>query len=120
MVQEIYSSHFLEHIPHRKVLFLLRECHRVLKPGGKITVKVPDLEKNLKDFLEMDEGAKWNKGWETIFGNQKKQFEYHKTGFNKNRLKQLLATTGFINIAISYYKHRSIPSIRAEATKPVT
>ncbi|MEZ5082127.1 MAG: methyltransferase domain-containing protein [Bacteroidales bacterium] len=35
----IYSSHFLEHV--QDLGFVLKEIHRVLKPGGKVTGLVP-------------------------------------------------------------------------------
>lgn len=40
-VDEIFASHILEHIDWR--VPALEEWHRVLKPGGLITVCVPDL-----------------------------------------------------------------------------
>jgi predicted SAM-dependent methyltransferase len=42
-VDEIYSSHVLEHFqyPH-PMIAIVRECHRVLKPGGTLRVAVPD------------------------------------------------------------------------------
>jgi predicted SAM-dependent methyltransferase len=39
----VYSSHFIEHVPRHRVAPLLRECHRVLKPGGLLRLVVPDL-----------------------------------------------------------------------------
>ncbi|NPC54145.1 class I SAM-dependent methyltransferase [Caenimonas soli] len=40
----IYSEHMIEHIPWREGLFMLRECRRVLKPGGVLRVATPDLK----------------------------------------------------------------------------
>ena len=116
-VSEIYSSHFLEHIPHRNVKFVLQECSRVLLPGGNITIEVPNLKESLQKFLKMDERTRWENGWEQIFGNQKRQFEYHKTGFTKGRLKELLAKTGFERITLSLSKHGPVSSLRAKAQK---
>lgn len=39
----IYSSHTLEHLSPGEGLRFIRECHRVLKPGGVIRIVVPDL-----------------------------------------------------------------------------
>ena len=39
----VYSSHFIEHVPRDCVLALLRECRRVLRPGGLLRLVVPDL-----------------------------------------------------------------------------
>lgn len=43
-LEVIYQSHFLEHVTFKKGLFLLQECFRVLKPGGRMRLLVPDLQ----------------------------------------------------------------------------
>ncbi|HXZ36302.1 MAG TPA: methyltransferase domain-containing protein [Thermodesulfobacteriota bacterium] len=53
----VYHSHLLEHLPKRKVPFFLRECFRVLKPGGILRVVVPDLEKISRLYLDYLERA---------------------------------------------------------------
>lgn len=40
----VYHSHFLEHLDRDAGIQFLKECHRVLKPGGILRVVVPDLE----------------------------------------------------------------------------
>ena len=39
----IFSEHMIEHINYQDGLFMLRECYRILKPGGKIRIATPDL-----------------------------------------------------------------------------
>lgn len=51
--EAVYHSHVLEHLPRRDAPFLLRECLRVLKPGGIIRVAVPDLEAQCRLYLEL-------------------------------------------------------------------
>jgi SAM-dependent methyltransferase len=41
-VDRILSEHFLEHLPVDGIAHVLRECHRVLRPGGIARVAVPD------------------------------------------------------------------------------
>jgi len=38
-----FSEHLIEHLTYLQGLAMLRECHRVLKPGGTIRVACPDL-----------------------------------------------------------------------------
>jgi predicted SAM-dependent methyltransferase len=39
----VFSEHLIEHLTYPKALQMLRECFRVLKPGGKIRIATPDL-----------------------------------------------------------------------------
>jgi predicted SAM-dependent methyltransferase len=40
----VMAEHMIEHITYDAAVMMLRECHRVLKPGGKIRISTPDLE----------------------------------------------------------------------------
>ena len=59
-VDAVYHSHVLEHIDREIAPVFLRECLRVLRPGGVLRVVVPDLEKSAEDYLraisELDSG----------------------------------------------------------------
>ncbi len=39
----VFSEHMIEHISFAEGQFMIRECYRVLKPGGKIRISTPDL-----------------------------------------------------------------------------
>jgi predicted SAM-dependent methyltransferase len=41
----IRSEHMIEHVSHQDGLRMLKECHRVLRPGGTIRIATPDLRK---------------------------------------------------------------------------
>jgi len=43
-VDYIYNSHLLEHLFPDEGLHFLKECYRILKPGGLIRIVIPDLE----------------------------------------------------------------------------
>lgn len=69
----VYHSAMLEHLRREDVPGFLRECHRVLKPGGILRVAVPDLEaicrlylKSLDDAAAGDPAAVANHEWMTI------------------------------------------------------
>jgi predicted SAM-dependent methyltransferase len=47
----IYSSHTLEHLSPGEGLRFMRECHRVLRPGGVIRIVVPDLRACVERYL---------------------------------------------------------------------
>jgi SAM-dependent methyltransferase len=49
----VYSSHVLEHFTRDQGLFLIREAHRVLKPGAILRIVVPDLEGSCREYLRI-------------------------------------------------------------------
>lgn len=49
-VDVVYTSHTLEHFSKQDGERFLRECHRVLRPGGILRVVVPDLEAIVSDY----------------------------------------------------------------------
>jgi len=48
----IYHSQVLEHFPRENAPDFIRECFRVLKPGGIMRVVVPDLENIVNEYLK--------------------------------------------------------------------
>jgi SAM-dependent methyltransferase len=49
----VYSSHVLEHFSPETAEALLRECHRILKPGGILRTVLPDLEFGCREYLRI-------------------------------------------------------------------
>ena len=116
-VDEIYTSHFLEHLTDNEVVDVLKEAARVLKPGGQFEVIVPDLPGVLNEFLKADFNSKWSWWIQTIFGNQAHEGEFHKTGFDSEKLEIMLSNTGFIVTSIESVFDHNQPSLRALAVK---
>jgi len=54
----VYHSHVLEHFSKRGAPEFLKECYRVLSPGGIMRVVVPDLEQIARVYLSIVEAAK--------------------------------------------------------------
>jgi len=46
----VFSEHQLEHISHSQAVSMLRECWRILRPGGKIRLAVPSLDRMVALF----------------------------------------------------------------------
>ncbi len=93
----IYAAHVLEHFPHEHVPKMLAEWRRVLCEGGQLLVAVPDLE-TIAEMLVSRPGwfAPPHSPWVgAIYGGQKDEYDFHKTGFNAPWLAYLLNEAGF-------------------------
>jgi len=97
-VDLVYASHLLEHFPTDQVPELLAEWRRVLRPGGVLLVAVPDLEVIARTLVAKREG--WftppNGPWlGVLYGGQKDEYDFHKTGFTAPWLAHLMREAGF-------------------------
>lgn len=53
-VAMIYSSHVLEHFSYPDLVRLLKECLRILKPGGSFSACVPDARLYVQGYINPD------------------------------------------------------------------
>ncbi|MBU1228273.1 MAG: methyltransferase domain-containing protein, partial [Actinobacteria bacterium] len=53
-VDAIHSEHFIEHLTQAELMSFLRECRRVLVPGGVMRVSTPDLAEMVRCYLADD------------------------------------------------------------------
>jgi predicted SAM-dependent methyltransferase len=63
-VDYFHTEHMIEHIPLHSTQFILSECYRTLKPGGKIRIATPDIMKLSRlltdpNALDVVEYTKW-------------------------------------------------------------
>lgn len=116
-VDLISSSHFLEHITDKEAIHVLEEALRVLEPGGTIELVVPNLPKLMECFLKADYGERWTWWIMTIYGNQHHEGEFHKNGWDHDKLAELLEFVGFRDIQVEEVWTHDQPCIRAEARK---
>jgi hypothetical protein len=110
-VDEIYSSHLLEHIPHVKVRNVLSHWYEILGEGGKLTLNVPDLEWVFKEIRKYEQGVPLDGYYNQfdgehgllsiIYGTESHNGEYHKGGFTKTYVEELLSSVGFKEITVS-------------------
>ncbi len=99
-VDEIYSSHSLEHCSMAAVPRMIDDWRRVLKSRGIIQVIVPEIEACMRNFLASPEtdNDKWNWKIEYILGGQHHQAgqQLHKSAFTPTHLQKLVENAGLV------------------------
>jgi len=93
-IDEIYSSHVLEHFGRHEVKSVLKEWSRVIKPGGKIYIAVPDIESAISYYNKTGNiEALYGQFW----GGQRNKYDHHNFGFTFKTLSEILESCGFEN-----------------------
>jgi len=97
---DVYASHVLEHLGYNGELQkTLKDIHRVLMPGGRLRVSVPDLEILCRLFLHVGlDGAGRFHVMRMMFGGRVNAFDVHYTGFNFEFMGGFLHEAGFRDI----------------------
>ena len=110
-LEEIFSEHMIEHIPYVDAIDMLKECYRVLQPGGKIRISTPNLTFLVALYEPKSELQKRYIKWssETFISWAPKPSSTfvinnffrdwgHKFIFDEPTLREAFATVGFVNI----------------------
>jgi predicted SAM-dependent methyltransferase len=90
-VDEIYAGHLLEHLPESLSLAPLREWHRVLRPGGTLTVVVPDLLAAARVIRADQLNPQGVTLSMAILGSEDTPWQHHRRTYNEARLLTELA-----------------------------
>jgi SAM-dependent methyltransferase len=100
-VDAIYTSHMLEHLFREDAETFLRECHRVLRPGGVLRLAVPDLALDVKQYLEHGDADQFLAGLEFDLAKPRglgERLRRALVGGRGHSLATLAAECGFIDI----------------------
>ncbi|HJW71593.1 MAG TPA: methyltransferase domain-containing protein [Geothrix sp.] len=95
---EIYASHVLEHFDYNGELQkTLKEWYRVLRPGGKLFISVPDLDVLAGLMLEKEKLNLEERYFvmRMMFGGHIDEYDYHVVGLNEAFLAAFLSEAGF-------------------------
>jgi len=98
---EIYASHVVEHLDYKdELVSTLKEWWRVMKPGGKVYISVPDLDILAELILSKDKLTVNERFYVMmmIFGGHLDDYDYHVVGLNEDFLKSYLREAGYENI----------------------
>jgi predicted SAM-dependent methyltransferase len=133
----IFSEHFLEHLDYPSPADrLLRDCLRVLRPGGTLRLSVPDTEWPLTDYSEGMDAPYFQAcvKHEWHLGNCSTRLEHinyhfrqgdeHRFAYDEETLTKILERTGFCDVKRVRFDsaidstHREIGSLIVVARKP--
>ena len=127
-LEQIFTSHALEHISHRKVIEVLSLWNKKLQESGTITIIVPDLMYAFKQLRileneQVPEGL-YSDEWglhsplSIIYGTHSQPGEYHLGGFTETLLFGALSAAKFKDIEIeTKYEDHKMDCLIATAKK---
>jgi predicted SAM-dependent methyltransferase len=92
-VDEVRASHILEHFGHREAVDVLKEWVRVLKPGGRLRIAVPDLQKIVARVSDPSAPVE---GW--LMGGQTDDSDFHKSVYTDAKLRDMLRYVGLTDV----------------------
>lgn len=96
-IEEIMACHFLEHLTYEEGDDFLRECHRALRPGGKLYIIVPDFEYMVAQYLH-DQGQLRVIGTALIYGTRDTNLDtgsFHQSCYDAPLLVRSATDAGF-------------------------
>lgn len=91
----VYSQECLEHFPWAEVPTVMAEWCRLVAPGGRIRIEVPDFLAACRQVLETDTLEMDRAIQQIIFGGQVNRFDYHYTGLTPRMLSDNLERLDF-------------------------
>ena len=117
-VDELHSYHFIEHLYAWEAPAVVREFRRIIRPGGRLVLELPNLEKACSNFLQ---GKKAQDGLWRLYGDPgfMEPLMCHKWGYTKASLMALLRDNGFPSVLFAKPKTHGCKlsrDMRAEAS----
>jgi GT2 family glycosyltransferase len=125
-VTELLAIHVFEHLNPYHALDILKRWHKVLKPGGRLIMEMPDIEELCRRFVTASTGERYGI-LNAVYGSVNTTGEGepsdisspHLFGWWKQSLWDHLCNAGFVNIQFMPEQHPHPESnLRVEATKP--
>lgn len=89
----ILASDIIEHFPILETPMILKEWGRILKPGGIIEFRLPDLDAICRAYIEKRQDARLT-SW-LLYGGQDYPGNFHFVCFDRQFLNSVIVPIGF-------------------------
>jgi predicted SAM-dependent methyltransferase len=127
-VKGIFAEHFFEHIDYtEEAPMFLRECYRVLRPGGVLRIIVPDAEKYMMAYATggwqeferirpLEDQRDYHYGWTyntrmELVNQVFRQGQQHKFAYDFETMDFLLKRNGFLEVRKQEYGKSVMPEV---------
>lgn len=118
-VDEILTVHVIEHLNRSMVPVMLREWHRILRPGGRAAVEWPDMLKMCREIVQ-NPAVFWSEDRRVlkrtvlgIYGDTERYPDpvmFHKWGYSEDSLQRIFSTVGFSRTAAEKNNYAKTPN----------
>jgi SAM-dependent methyltransferase len=115
-VEAIYTAHMLEHLYEDEAAHCLRECVRVLRPGGVMRIGVPDLDWIVAGYRPEEPREFLVRIFEVSARRASKNV--HHWHYNEVSLRHAVLAAGFSAAARCDYRNGRCPDVALLDTRP--
>ena len=114
-VDFVFCSHVLEHFYRADAEKLVHEIHRVLKPGGRVRIAVPDLEHAVSLYQQ----GQRTDALEFFFTESNAHvFSQHRYMYDYELMRTMLLEHGFADVTRCAYREGGVPDLELLDNRP--